>query len=245
MKLLHVFSSFNHCYGCEDNMFYSEFTELLLSLFPSLTLSSRHYDLFAALSREPSPRIDRFELLYILSFFCTDLSMPNNAEILFELLLMSSDVSDCITSFDRFVRAVLTVVGLVLPRLLVHLQQDKEVLVFRISKQLFDACSNGQQVSSISKTMFMENAKKSFRLDEIIRYGRSLFDDRVELLQQLFGVQLKTLEDISCVMNCTCKDEALSIEEFRDVGILWFYHLDDGESFPSSSTISVVSITQS
>lgn len=226
-------------------MFYSEFTELLLSLFPSLALTSRHYDLFAALSCGSSPRIDRFELLYILSLFCTDLNMPNNAEILFELLLISSDVSDCITSFDRFARAVLTVVGFVLPRLLTHLQQDKEVLVFRISKQLFDACSNGKQVSSISKTMFMNSARKSFRLDEIIRYGRSLFDDRVELLQQLFGIHLKTIEDISCVMNCTCKDESLSIEEFRNVEMLLVYHLDDGESFPSSSTVSVASITQS
>ena len=217
-QLLNSFASFCTTYEARDNMFYSEFSEFLQATLPSIELSPRHFSLFHILTHNESVRIDRFELLFMLLLFCKDVEAPSNCETIFNVLLFpSSSYSEGITSFDPFSRAVLTLIHLMLPQLLRYFQQDDQKLVDSINSQLFASCSGGEKVSVISKKLFMENAPKSFRIDELIRYGRALLNQRVERIQLTLGMASINVESLSAVLNHVCEKDSLSQQEFIDV----------------------------
>lgn len=199
-------------------MFYSEFVEFIQATFPSIELSRRHSSLFRILTHNDSVRIDRFELLFMLFFFCSDENAPSNTETLYNLFSYTSNsFSEGISSFDPFTRSVLTLIHMMMPQLLLYLRQDDSKLIDSINSQLFAGCSGGKQVSTISKELFMENAAKSFRIDELIRYGRALLNQRVETLQMTLGMSSINLESLNSVLNCVRQNDSLSQKEFIDV----------------------------
>lgn len=202
-------------------MFYSEFSEFLQVALPSLELSRRHSSLFHILTHNDSVRIDRFELLFVLFFFCKDSDAPSNSEAIFNVLLFpSSNYSEGITSFDPFTRAVVTLLHIMLPQLLTHFQQDDQKLIDSINMQLFTSCAGGQKVSTISKELFLKNAWKSFRIDELIRYGRARLNQHIQMLQTTLGMASINLESLNSVLNGVCPKDSMSPKEFIDVRII-------------------------
>lgn len=202
-------------------MFYSEFSEFLQATLPSIELSRRHCTLFHILTHDESVRIDRFELLFVLFFFCKDADAASNSEAIFNVLLFpSSNYSEGITSFDPFTRAVVTLIHIMLPQLLTYFQQDDQKLIDSINAQLFASCAGGQKVSTISKDLFLQNAWKSFRIDELIRYGRARLNQHVKKLQATLGMSSVNLESLNSVLNCVCPKDSMSPAEFIDVRII-------------------------
>lgn len=166
-------------------------------------------------------RIDRFELLFVLFFFCKDSDAPSNSEAIFNVLLFpSGNYSEGITSFDPFTRAVVTLLHIMLPQLLTHFQQDDQKLIDSINMQLFTSCAGGQIVSTISKELFLKNAWKSFRIDELIRYGRARLNQHVQMLQTTLGMASINLESLNSVLNGVCPKDSMSPKEFIDVRII-------------------------
>lgn len=107
-----------------------------------------------------------------------------------------------------------------LPQLLTHFQQDDQKLIDSINTQLFTSCAGGQKVPTISKELFLKNAWKSFRIDELIRYGRARLNQHVQMLQTTLGMASINLESLNSVLNCVCPKDSMSPKEFIDVWII-------------------------
>ena len=166
-------------------------------------------------------RIDRFELLFVLFFFCKDSDAPSNSEAIFNVLLFpSSNYSEGITSFDPFTRAVVTLIHIMLPQLLTHFQQNDQKLIDSINTQLFTSCAGGQKVSTISKELFMEEAGEAFGIGELIRYGRARRKQQIQMVQASLGMASINLESLNSVLNGVCPKDSMSPKEFIDVRII-------------------------
>ena len=232
--LLHVFTLFERFTGDQDNLFFSEYTSFMTALTAN---NSDHHEvprslikLFYRLSHDCPCRIDRYELLVVLALLCCDIHVGENLSRLWELLLKTSATPEGLDSFRTFSTGVISLVDLMFPHLLQYTCKEKTALISTISATLYTSCCESDSRLRIQLhagnvhrpiiplEVFSQWAPSSFRVDEFIRNGHTIFNVRVYTLQDVLGLRNASLSEVIEALKCVDEgDGTISSDTFYDV----------------------------
>ena len=181
-------------------MFLSEFLELFSALHKADCIPKAAVKFFFHLTHASPYCINRYELLCALSLLCCDIHVGSNAERLWDVLQRVSGITDGIRSFTVFVRAVISLINMMTPQLILHFQQDAEILYVSLSESLLAsyAASTPSYAAYpiIRRDAFFAWARDAFCIDRLMRYGCSLLNGHVNTLQYRLGIAWTSFRDI-------------------------------------------------
>ena len=204
-------------------MFLSEFLELFSALHKADCIPKAAVKVFFPLTHASPFCINRYELLCALSLLCCDIHVGSNAERLWDVLQRVSGLTDGIRSFTVFVRAVISLINMMTPHLILHFQQDAEILYVSLSESLLAsyAASTPSYAAYpiIRRDAFFAWARDAFCIDRLMRYGCSLLNGHVNTLQYRLGIAWTSFRDIVAAVDSIDEgDGTFSCAAFVKVG---------------------------
>ena len=182
-------------------------------------------------------RIDRYELVVILGLLCCDIHVGDNAQAIWELLLITSSKPLEVDSFYLFTKGTFTLLDTLVPEIIDCSGQDVKLLTNQVSLMLYQNCcrsqpslaelfsrTNQQSGLAIPQDAFMSWAPHSFCLDTFIRSNITVYHDRLLLIQEILGLRTATMKEVVEVVVQSVGEEKMEMtsmitsNEFVQVG---------------------------